>query len=180
MNVSKKFKHIFYILSDDHKSVDIIINKLQKLYDNKIVNIEILLNIIKALIYLTSIDKNNINNYIEIFDYFLILNDKKILNDFNVIDFSKQFKVSEIKINKIILITDYLLNNTENTEYKYIIHFIFNLIKKIVKLNTSINNKIMIYIIYIENVIYNLNEKDLNYHNMKFNELINNIIKFLK
>jgi len=185
MNINKKFKNIFYILSNDHKSIDLIINKLQKLYDNKIIDTEILLNIIKGLIYLFSIDNNKINNYIKIFDYFLELENINILNKFSIINFSKQFKVSEIKINKLILNTDYILNNTKNTEYKYIINFIFNISKKITKLKTSINNKIIIYNVYTDDVIYDLNNKNvnyknLNYHNMKFNELINNIIKFLK
>lgn len=180
MNISKKFKNIFYILSNDHISIDILIKKLQKLYDNNIVDIEILLNIIKGLIYLVSIDKNKIYEYIKIFDYFIVLDNKNILNDFNIIDFSKQFKVHENKINKIILNTDYLLNNTKNTEYKYIINFIFNVTKKIIRLKTSITNKVMIYNIYIDDVIYDLDIKNLNYHNMKFNELINNITKFLK
>ena len=180
MNISKKFKNIFYILSKDHNSINILIDKLQKLYDNKIINTEILLNIIKGLIYLVSIDNNKIYTYIKIFDYFLALDNKNILNDFSIIDFSKQFKVNENKINKIILNTDYILNHTKNTEYKYIINFIFNVTKKIIRLKTSINNKIMIYNIYTDDVIYDLDIKNLNYHNMKFNELINNITKFLK
>lgn len=179
MNVSKKFKNIFYILSNDHNSIDLIIDKLQKLYDNKIVNIELLLNIIKGLIFLTSIDDTKIGNYIKIFDYFLKLNDKNILNDFTIIDFSRQFKVNENKINKIIINTDYILNNYKNTEYKYIIKFLFNIIKKIIRLKTSVNNKVMIYNIFLDDVIYDLN-KNFNYHNMKFNELINNISKFIK
>ena len=179
MNVSKKFKNIFYILSNDHNSIDLIIDKLQKLYDNKIVNIELLLNIIKGLIFLTSIDDTKIGNYIKIFDYFLKLNDKNILNDFTIIDFSRQFKVNENKINKIIINTDYILNNYKNTEYKYIIKFLFNIVKKIIRLKTSVNNKVMIYNIFLDDVIYDLN-KNFNYHNMKFNELINNISKFIK
>ena len=71
MNISKKFKNIFYILSDDHISIDILIDKLQELYNSNIVNIEILLNIIKGLIYLVSINKNKIYDYIKIFDYFI-------------------------------------------------------------------------------------------------------------
>tara|TARA_Y100000589_G_C27121805_1_gene616778 strand:- start:170 stop:712 length:543 start_codon:yes stop_codon:yes gene_type:complete len=180
MNISKKFKNIFYILSKDHNSINILIDKLQKLYDNKIINTEILLNIIKGLIYLVSIDNNKIYTYIKIFDYFLELDNKNILNDFSIIDFSKQFKVNENKINKIILNTDYILNHTKNTEYKYIVNFIFNVTKKIIRLKTSINNKIMIYNIYTDDVIYDIDTKNLNYHNMKFNELINNITKFLK
>lgn len=179
MNVSKKFKNIFYIPSNDHNSIDLIIDKLQKLYDNKIVNIELLLNIIKGLIFLTSIDDTKIGNYIKIFDYFLKLNDKNILNDFTIIDFSRQFKVNENKINKIIINTDYILNNYKNTEYKYIIKFLFNIVKKIIRLKTSVNNKVMIYNIFLDDVIYDLN-KNFNYHNMKFNELINNISKFIK
>ena len=180
MDINKKFKNIFYILSQDHKSIDTIINKLQKLYDNKIINTEILLNIIKGLIYLMSVDNTKINNYIKIFDYFLKLDNKNILNNFCIINFSKQFKVNESKINKIILNTDYILNYSRNTEYKYIINFIYNVTKKIIKVNTSVSNKIMIYNIYMDDVINNLNTKNLNYHDMKFNELINNITKFLK
>tara|TARA_Y100000590_G_scaffold469795_1_gene659776 strand:- start:5617 stop:6159 length:543 start_codon:yes stop_codon:yes gene_type:complete len=180
MNISKKFKNIFYILSKDHESINILIDKLQELYDSKIINTEILLNVIKGLIYLVSIDDNKIYTYIKIFDYFIELDNKNILNDFSIIDFSKQFKVNENKINKIILNTDYILNYSRNTEYKYIINFIYNVTKKIIKVNTSVSNKIMIYNIYMDDVINNLNIKNLNYHNMKFNELINNITKFLK
>jgi hypothetical protein len=180
MNINKKFKNIFYILTNDKKSIDTLINKLQLMYDNKIVDIELVLNIIKGLIFLLSIDNNKVYDYIKIFDYFIELNNKNILNDFNIINFSKQFKVNDIKINKIIINTDYIINNTNDTEYKYIINFIFNVTKKIVKIKTSINNKIMIYNIYMDDVIYNLNTKNLNYHNMKFNELINNINKFIK
>lgn len=179
MNVSNKFKNIFYMLSKDKDSINLLLNKIQLLYDNEIINIEILLNIIKAIIFLLSIDNKKLYNYIEIFDYFLSLDNKKILNDFNIIDFSKQFNVDELKINKIILNTDYILNNTEKSNYKYITNFIFNITKKLIRLKTSYLNKIIIYNIYTDTVIKKLNNKDLDYHNMKFNELINNITKFL-
>ena len=51
MNVSNKFKNIFYMLSKDKDSIDLLLNKIQLLYDNEIINIEILLNIIKAIIF---------------------------------------------------------------------------------------------------------------------------------
>jgi hypothetical protein len=180
MNIHKKFKDMFYILSDDHENVDILIFKLQKLYDNNIIDIEILLNIIKGLILLLSIDNRKLYDYINIFDYFLNLNDKNILNNFAIIDFSKQFKVSEEMINKIIINTDYIVNNIIDTESKNILIFLFNIVKKIIKLNVSVNNKIYIYNIYTDDVINNLNTKNINYHNMKFNELINNITRFIK
>ena len=53
MNISKKFKDIFYILSDDEESINLI-DKLQELYNKNIINIEILLNIIKGLIFIFS------------------------------------------------------------------------------------------------------------------------------
>ena len=180
MKISKKFKDIFYILSDDEESINLMINNLQQLHDKNMIDVEILLNIIKAMIFLISIDKNKLYDYIKIFDYFLKLNDKNILNNFKIINFSKQFKVDENKINKIILNTDYIINNSNNIEYKYIIQFIYNITKKIVRLKTSVNNKITIYNIFLDDVIFDINTKNLNYHNMKFNELINNINKFLK
>ena len=180
MKISKKFKDIFYILNEDEKSINLMINDLQKLHDKNMIDDEILLNIIKALIYLISVDKNKLYDYIKIFDYFLKLNDKNILNNFKIVNFSKQFKVDENKINRIILNTDYILNNSTNIEYKYIIQFIYNITKKIVRLKTSVNNKITIYNIFLDDVIFDINTKNLNYHNMKFNELINNINKFLK
>ena len=94
------------------------------------IDVEILLNIIKGMIYLISIDKNKLYDYIKIFDYFLKLNDKNILNNFKIVNFSKQFKVDENKINKIILNTDYIINNSNNIEYKYIINFILILLKR--------------------------------------------------
>ena len=36
------------------------------------------------------------------------------------------------------------------------------------------------YAFFDDDVIYDIDTKNLNYHNMKFNELINNITKFLK
>ena len=180
MKISKKFKDIFYILNDDKQSINLMINNLQQLHDKNMIDVEILLNIIKAMIFLISIDKNKLYDYIKIFNYFLKLNDKNILNNFKIVNFSKQFKVDENKINKIILNTDYIINNSNNIEYKYIIQFIYNITKKIVRLKTSVNNKITIYNIFLDDVIFDINTKNLNYHNMKFNELINNINKFLK
>ena len=140
MKISKKFKDIFYILSDDEESINLMINNLQQLHDKNMIDVEILLNIIKDMIFLISIDKNKLYDYIKIFDYFLKLNDKNILNNFKIVNFSKQFKVDENKINKIILNTDYIINNSNNIEYKYIIQFIYNITKKIVRLKTSVNN----------------------------------------
>ena len=154
MKISKKFKDIFYILNEDEKSINLMINDLQKLHDKNMIDDEILLNIIKALIYLISVDKNKLYDYIKIFDYFLKLNDKNILNNFKIVNFSKQFKVDENKINRIILNTDYILNNSTNIEYKYIIQFIYNITKKIVRLKTSVNNKITIYNIFLDDVIF--------------------------
>ena len=179
MNIKKKFKNIFYILCDDTNKVDILLNKLNLMYTNKLITLEILLNMIKGLVFILSYNKN-IDSYIDILDYFIILNDKHILNNFNIIDFSIQFKLNESKINQIIINIDFLLTNVKNVELKDIIRFIFNITKKLIQLNITIQNKVNIFNTFILDISKNINRKDLNYYNMKFNELINNITKFLK
>lgn len=179
MNIKKKFKNIFYILCNDTNKVDILLDKLNLMYTNKLISLEILLNMIKGLVFVLSYNKN-IDVYIDTLDYFIILNDKYILNNFNIIDFSTQFKLNESKINQIIFNIDFLLLNVENIELKDIIRFIFNITKKLIRLNVTINNKVNIFNTFILDISKNINRRDLNYYNMKFNELINNINRFIK
>lgn len=179
MNIKKKFKNIFYILSNDKNKVDILLDKLNIMYNNKLISLELLLNMIKGLVFILSYNKN-IDAYIDILDYFINLNNKNILNNFNIINFSLQFKLSESKINQIISNIDFLLMNVENVELKEIVTFIFNITKKLIRLDITINNKVNIFNIFIFDICKNINRKDLNYYLMKFNEIINNINKFIK
>lgn len=179
MNIRKKFQNVFYILSNDKIKVNILLDKLDLLYANKLINLEILLNIIKGLVFLLSCNKD-INVYINILDYFIKLNDKHILNNFSIIDFSTQFKLSESKINQIIGNIDFLLINLENEELKNIVKFIFNITKKLIRLNIKTQNKVDIFNTFIFDICKDIDNKNLNYHQMRFNEIINNINKFLK
>lgn len=179
MNIKKKFKNIFYILSNDKNKVDILLDKLNIMYNNKLISLELLLNMIKGLVFILSYNKN-IDAYIDILDYFINLNNKNILNNFNIINFSLQFKLSESKINQIISNIDFLLMNVENVELKEIVTFIFNITKKLIRLDITINNKVNIFNTFIFDICKNINRKDLNYYLMKFNEIINNINKFIK
>lgn len=179
MNIKKKFKNIFYILSNDKNKVDILLDKLNIMYNNKLISLELLLNMIKGLVFILSYNKN-IDAYIDILDYFINLNNKNILNNFNIINFSLQFTLSESKINQIISNIDFLLMNVENVELKEIVTFIFNITKKLIRLDITINNKVNIFNTFIFDICKNINRKDLNHYLMKFNEIINNINKFIK
>ena len=179
MNIKKKFKNIFYILCNDVNKVDILLDKLNIMYNNKLISLELLLNMIKGLVFILSYNKN-IDAYIDILDYFINLNNKNILNNFNIINFSLQFTLSESKINQIISNIDFLLMNVENVELKEIVTFIFNITKKLIRLDITINNKVNIFNTFIFDICKNINRKDLNHYLMKFNEIINNINKFIK
>ena len=70
--------------------------------------------------------------------------------------------------------------NVKNVELKDIIRFIFNITKKLIRLNVTLNNKVNIFNAFISDISKNINRKDLNYYLMRFNEITNNINKFIK
>jgi len=152
MNIKKKFTQIFYLLTDEHEDIDILIDKLQLLHDNQIISKELLLNLIKALVFIINFNNLKISIYTSIFNENL---ENKILKLFNNFNYSYQFKLSERRINEIIYITDLFITKCFNSNFNSIkyLSFLNKVIRKISNLNISFKSKINIYCIYLNQIL---------------------------
>lgn len=162
MNVIKKFNKIFNILMNDKRN-NILLLELQKLHNLDLIKTELLLNIIKGIIFTLYLDYNKIDKYILIFKsiHLNYEDNKMFFTYFNSLDFSDQFNYNENKINNIFYYMDiFFYNNYENKNIFEIQYFI---IKEINNLKIDLSNKIDLYVIilkYINNISFknNLNK----------------------
>tara|TARA_A100001015_G_C14747232_1_gene616085 strand:- start:135 stop:683 length:549 start_codon:yes stop_codon:yes gene_type:complete len=180
MNIHKKFSKIFYILKPNKVRIDKLINNLQILFDKKLINIELLLNLIKGLIFIIDNDNKKIEIYTNIFELIIKSNNKTILNNFENINFSNQFKLSENKINEIIYITDIFITNYIFDDIN-IFNFLYEIINKLKKLNVSLLLKINIYLIYLRELNNNFfeNNVNINYQLLELKSIISYINKII-
>ncbi len=155
---------IFQVSEYISSAFDIILNKKQKenlynyleiLYIKKLINEEILLNLIKAFVLIFYNNPEHCNIYLKIFNS---LSEEETSNLFKLlkkVNLSYQMKMSESIINKIILtINSYIINNYNNNNINYynILMNVYNIYDTI-KLNKKItlNNKIQLYIVLLKN-----------------------------
>jgi hypothetical protein len=174
MNINKKFGNILRIIKCKEKRYNII-SQLQELYDKKIINTEILLNIIKGLVLIIFYNKQKIDNYIKIFDYLLINQQKNIVSILEYVDFSQQFELDEKIIKKIVINTDIFFENyiNNNIDFNILLNIINSIIKKIKKVHININLKIYLYIHFIKKA----NDMIINKNNI--NNIISNINNYI-
>lgn len=179
MNVIKKFNKIFNILINDKRN-NILLLELQKLHNLDLIKTELLLNIIKGIIFTLYLDYNKIDKYILIFKSIQLNyeNNKMFFTYFNNLDFSEQFNYNENKINNIFYHIDiFFYNNYENKNIFEIQYFI---IKEINNLNIDLSNKIDLYVIilkYINNISF---KNNLNKIKKNLIDLFDNLNIFIK
>lgn len=179
MNVIKKFNKIFNILINDKRN-NILLLELQKLHNLDLIKTELLLNIIKGIIFTLYLDYNKIDKYILIFKSIQLNyeNNKMFFTYFNNLDFSEQFNYNENKINNIFYHIDiFFYNNYENKNIFEIQYFI---IKEINNLKIDLSNKIDLYVIilkYINNISF---KNNLNKIKKNLIDLFDNLNIFIK
>lgn len=186
MNIKRKFKKIFKVFLDNNRT-NKILYLLQKLYDNKTLSKELVLNLIKGLIIIFYIDNSFFDLYFEILDYFDKKMDNKIktsiIKCIKKLDLSLQFDLEEYYVDKVIVYTNNLLSMVT----RYNINIIFNIwiiiIEQIKKIKLNKENKILLYCELIK-LSYDIihKEKEENCINQIKNNIniIINLIKKIK
>ncbi len=126
---------------------------LEKLYNQNIINTEILLNLVKAFIYIFEMNPDYVNIYYDILIKLSSDEKVKIFNLIKKIDLSIQTLLDEFIVEKIISsINKYIINNHKkigNYELLSNIYNIYDIIQKYNKI--SLKNKIQLYIVLLKN-----------------------------
>jgi hypothetical protein len=180
MNIKRKFKKIFKLFLEKKKSEELL-ELLQRMYDNKILTKELILNLIKGMVIIFYIDNIYYDLYFEILNYFNnnLSKEKQILlvTSISKINLSLQFELDEYYIDKVIIYT----NNLFSLVIKYDIESILDIwnfiIIQIKKVKKSKEIKILLYVELIKDVIIGL-EKNKSENEIKNN--INIIINLVK
>ena len=170
INIKSFFINILEI--DETVKIDNILNLM---YLNNLLNTELLLNIIKALVLIFYLDKNNFIIYYTILEKInnFINSDVRdnCFNNLKKLNLSQQFKLDSDIIDDIIIYTNqYILLHYNNLE-KMLIE-LTNLICVIQKLNTNIYIKSSIYLCVLK-------KSKLEQINLLNTDIINKINKFI-
>lgn len=179
MNVIKKFNKILNILMNDKRNY-ILLLELQKLHNLDLIRVELLLNIIKGIIFTLYLDYDKIDKYIIIFKsiYLNIKDNKMFFTYFNSLNFSDQFNYNENKINNIFYHMDiFFCNNYENKNIFEIQYFV---VKEVNNLEIDLSNKIDLYIIILKYLNNILLKNNLNQIKKSLINLFDNLNLFLK
>ena len=94
MKIKKNFSNIFNIVLPDYNT-NVVLDKLEELYNNKIFTKEIILNIIKLLIFAFNNNQNNYYNYVNLLNYFIASDNKKLSLFLQNLNLSYQFKLNK-------------------------------------------------------------------------------------
>lgn len=172
MNIRKKFINIFNILLEQDKSNDIV-TVLTFLNDN-VLNTEIVLNIIKILVLVFYIDKNNYTIY---YEYLLLL--QKNTNDINFIvkklnsyNLDFQMNIKKNNVNKIIILIHQFLTNTKITKTE-ILYLLIDIIKYTNMVKSSTNYKINVFKYFITDIIDIVNTNHTKYKSLSIDYMKN-------
>jgi len=149
MKIKKNFSNIFNIVLPDYDT-NIVLDKLEELYNNKIFTKEIILNIIKLLIFAFNNNQNNYYNYVNLLNYFIVSDNKKLSLFLQNLNLSYQFKLNEKTINKILLYIDYIIVNS--TDYNKMIENLIFIITKLKILKFNFDIKLILFIHLISNI----------------------------
>ena len=148
------------------------LNCLENLYKTNIINTEILLNLVKAFIYIFELNPEYVNIYCDILIKLSSDEKTKIFNLIKKINLSKQTSLDEYIIEKIISsINKYIINNYKklnNYELLSNIYNIYDIIHKYNKIN--LKNKIQLYIVLLNS---NISINDTRQIIIYLNQLIN-------
>ena len=171
INITSFFDYII----DKEKSIKIA-NLLNYMYETKLLNTELLLNCIKALILIFYLDKNCFDIYYNILHYINNDMNKNIrelnFNKLKSIDLSHQLELNNNIVEDIIIYTNlYILANNNNID-KMIIDLI-NLITNIQQLNTTFEVKTFFYL----NILKKSKIEHINLVNIDIISKINNFIE---
>ncbi len=171
INITSFFDYII----DKEKSIKIA-NLLNYMYETKLLNTELLLNCIKALILIFYLDKNSFDIYYNILHYINNDMNKNIrelnFNKLKSINLSHQLELNNNIVEDIIIYTNlYILANNNNID-KMIIDLI-NLITNIQQLNTTFEVKTFFYL----NILKKSKIEHINLVNVDIISKINHFIE---
>ena len=149
MKIKKEFSKIFNVVLTNYKT-KIILAKLEMLYEQKIFNKEIILNVIKLLIISFNIDKNSYQKYNQFFDYLLKNKKSKFTIFINNYKLDYQSKLNEHTINSIIIYINYIIINCN--DYNKLTTNIVTILKKLKLLNIGFDNKLILFYHFVSNI----------------------------
>lgn len=162
MNVFK-FKNIFSTLINKKKTLKLL-KIIDKLYKKKILNEEIILNLIKAFVIIFYLEKDSFYQY---YDLLIFLNknkkfSNKIFKKIKNLNLKKQFNYSSNTIDKIILSINNYIKKIPNKEYEYYLNILNEIVSIVLNIETSNNFRVNMFLFYLNKVNSNLlNIKDL-------------------
>jgi hypothetical protein len=132
---------------------------IENLYNENFINTEILLNLVKAFIYIFELNPEYVSIYNTIFNKLSIDEKTRIFNLIKKINLSKQTLLDEFIIEKIISsINSYIINNYKKLKYYELLSNIYNIYEIIYKYNKiNLKNKIQLYIILLKSNV-NIND----------------------
>ena len=181
MNITDRFKNFLIPLIEKNK-VSKLLNILDKLYLKKILNEELIFNIIKGLTLIFYIDPNYFDIYYKIFiDLLTYENTNKISKQLCSLDMSIQMKLNNRIIEKIILYTNLYFFNLKDIQTDITLLLLLNFIHKVKDLKLSINYKINLYFHFINKAIKNKDKETILIDLDKYlTDVIKIIISFIK
>ena len=164
----------YIITKKQSTQLEYILNLMLK---DDLINKELYLNFIKALIVIFTLDNNNFSIYYNLFYNIYYKMDKsiqqKICNKIKTIRLSRQLELNDEMIDNIILSTNiYILKNQDNVEQ--LIINIINILTLIKQLSISLHLKSLLYI----NIIKQKSCQNISINQV--NNIIQNITKMLK
>ena len=155
-----------------------IIEVLNQMMEDKILNEELYLNLVKALVLIFHLNQDNYNIYYNLFFHIIHKMNKTLkkncFNKLKTLKLSKQLELSDTLIEDIIIFTHYyIVNNTKNEDVKIIDKVLIdwiNIICLVQQLKISFELKIYYYLYIIKHPV---STSDIN-------TLINSINFFIK
>ena len=162
MKLNQKFSHLFFSILKSEKKTTTLLNIIQKYYDEKTLDKELVLCLIKSLILILSYYPKKIDIIIDILNKYNECNIAKrdIYELLKRINLEKQYTLEDYLINKIIF-TTFELMELLLEKNKVIFRIWYDILHSSIKIKT-INKifKINIYINYIKEAIKIINEND--------------------
>ena len=178
MKICNKFKKIFDIFIEKEKSRKLL-QLVNLMYEKKILDEELTLNLLKALILILYINKDNYDVYYELLTYITFNMNKKFrkytISKLQNLDLSLQFNLDEKFVDKIIINTNLLMLNTTFVDIESLIDLWLVIIDNICSIKSSILFKVSVYIHFIKHI----NEKIIKKQTID-NELYSESITYMK
>jgi hypothetical protein len=162
MKIYNRFKNIFDIFISKEES-NKLLDLLHLMYTKKILNDELTLNLIKALVLILYMNKDNYSVYYQLLNYITFDMNKKIrkniLTQLECLDLSIQLNLNEKCIDKIIINTNILFLNSQQIDIQKLLELWIEVINTTNLIKSSVPFKIGLYIHFIKKLNNIITEK---------------------